>query len=87
MSSGAAEGLAMSIYPNPARDRLVLDIFGGEPPYRIRVTDMLGREVFHQPFNTMTPVISTSGWTEGIYLIQVVDVRGMRRQQLVMMKP
>ncbi|MBP6312532.1 MAG: T9SS type A sorting domain-containing protein [Flavobacteriales bacterium] len=62
------EEVVVSLYPNPASDRLVIS---GAEGSRVSIYDMLGR-VVHQGFVTGTPwSLNVSNWARGTYYVGV----------------
>ncbi|MCC3216658.1 T9SS type A sorting domain-containing protein [Chryseobacterium sp. X308] len=58
-----------NLYPNPAKDFFYLDHLPREST--ISITDMSGRKLFSQKYNEEKIKISTSAFTEGLYMVQV----------------
>jgi hypothetical protein len=58
-----------NLYPNPAKDFFYLDHLPKEST--ITITDMSGRKLFSQKYNEEKIKISTSPFTEGLYMVQV----------------
>lgn len=63
-----------SIYPNPVNDQLTLSILPPNSTYKI--TDVLGKTILEGKLNS--PVISTAGLTQGVYLLAVTNANGKR---------
>ncbi len=68
------------LYPNPASEKINLGLKNGFIQ-KIRVFDLHGKQVYfekliHQP---SIPSLDIKDWNEGMYLIQVEDVHGMKR--------
>ncbi len=59
----------MNIFPNPAGD-LVTVSTDATGSYTISVTDIMGKEVYHNSF-TGTLQIPVSNWTSGLYIAQI----------------
>lgn len=69
------EDVSVNLYPNPASDKLIVEIGPGESfsPYKIRILDIHGREVDSQnrpPKETRT-VFSCKHFSPGVYLLHV----------------
>ncbi|WP_185288505.1 T9SS type A sorting domain-containing protein [Chryseobacterium lactis] len=58
-----------NLYPNPAKDFFYLDHLPKEST--ISITDMAGRKLFSQKYHEEKVRIDTSGFTNGIYIVQV----------------
>lgn len=57
------------VYPNPAKDFFYLDHLPKEST--ISITDMAGRKLFSQKYHEEKVRIDTSGFTDGMYVVQV----------------
>lgn len=73
-------GSWFEVYPNPVDGELTVQVSGGrEGRYRVLVVDMAGRTVFEDgkaAFRNGSYRINTSGYTPGVYSIQLVDANG-----------
>lgn len=64
------------VYPNPTHAE-----FWVKTPTQnaqIKVTDILGHEVFNFTSSEMLTSISTSQWAQGIYLVSITETNGLR---------
>ncbi|QBA19972.1 T9SS type A sorting domain-containing protein [Chryseobacterium indologenes] len=68
-----------NLYPNPAKDFFYLDHLPREST--ISITDMSGRKLFSQKYNEEKIKISTSAFTEGLYMVQVKN-----REEIILTK-
>lgn len=64
-----------NLYPNPAKDFFYLDHLPKEST--ITITDMSGRKLFSQKYNEEKIKISTSAFSEGIYMVHIKNKRGI----------
>lgn len=73
-SAIADHSLAQSftIYPNPVTEQLNIEPHDFAGPYRIRITDMLGRKMYDQHCSGKTH-IQTGTWARGAYFIHISD--------------
>jgi len=64
--------LQASVYPNPTRDYIVLDI-NLDPTQQLsyRLIDLSGKEIFAQQITNSSSSISMSELSEGIYMLSV----------------
>jgi PKD repeat protein len=67
---------SVSAFPNPVHDRLILDVTGGQQPYTVQVSDMLGKVLVLQQYFEEQPVLNTGIWAEGMYHLLVRDADG-----------
>jgi hypothetical protein len=72
----AMDSLKVTVFPNPASGLLVLNIVNGQPPFTIRLIDVLGRVARQQEFFVENPVLDTQIFTNGVYRLQVLDATG-----------
>jgi hypothetical protein len=61
--------LSFSLYPNPAREQVTINLDENKPVKRILVTDLLGRQV--ASYSDINTPINISDLTKGIYLVRV----------------
>lgn len=68
-----------SIYPNPARDVVKIDLQHSITGVQhVSVTDVLGRERFSLSPFSLSETLEVSDWPDGIYLITLTDEDGSR---------
>ena len=64
-------------YPNPARDVLNLEIKGVNDEAHIQITDVSGRTMFSQKFdsgrNHINLAVSMAEWSNGMYIVQLTS--------------
>ena len=69
----------VTIYPNPANDHITIDCgtLANVSGWNIKITNLLGQEVFNQPMNTQQYVIPLNTWTgQGVYFVKIYDAQG-----------
>ncbi|HOZ30793.1 MAG TPA: T9SS type A sorting domain-containing protein [Bacteroidales bacterium] len=70
----------INIHPNPATDRIVIEISSVDIPdiYRIKITDITGRQVYSSnQLSENKIVIYTSKWQKGMYNVTVYKDKGV----------
>jgi len=65
-------GLVGKIYPNPASDRLWIELNSAESA-TITAVDMVGREVFRAEGFRSGESLSVAGWAKGLYTLRIVQ--------------
>ena len=68
----------VNIYPNPANDQITIDCgnLDNVEGWNIKITNMLGQEVFSQPMNTQQYVIPLHTWTgQGMYFVKIINAQ------------
>ena len=66
----------VNIYPNPANDQITIDCgnLDNVDGWRIKITNMLGQEVFNEPMDTQQYVIPLNTWTgQGMYFVKIIN--------------
>ena len=69
---------SVNIYPNPANDQITIDCgdLANVSGWRIKITNMLGQEVFNQPMNTQQYVVPLNTWSgEGMYFVKIINAQ------------
>ena len=67
---------SITIYPNPAKDRITINCgtLSSVTGYQIKISNLLGQEVFSTTLNQQQYSIPLNSWTgKGIYLVTVYD--------------
>ena len=73
----------MSLYPNPTKDLLHIEIGDAKAleGYRYRILDALGKEVYNELVkNTITEIPMKSLGVAGMYQLEVLDQKNARIQ-------
>lgn len=68
----------VNIYPNPANDQITIDCgnLANVVGWSIKITNMLGQEVFNQPMNTQQYVVPLNSWTgQGMYFVKIINAQ------------
>ena len=68
----------VNIYPNPANDQITIDCGNLENVvgWNIKITNMLGQEVFNQPMNTQQYVVPLNTWSgQGMYFVKIINAQ------------
>lgn len=60
-----------SIYPNPSKSRLNVNLKTLSNDARIEVLDILGKKVYSNSLNTLQNTINVSKWHSGVYLVRI----------------
>lgn len=78
------DGMLFSVYPNPASDRITLELNRDPHMAKIRVMDMLGRSVVQHTMNSRKESLDLSALASGQYLIVLEegDSRRLARIQV-----
>jgi hypothetical protein len=68
----------VTIYPNPANDQITIDCgnLTNVVGWNIKITNMLGQEVFNQPMNTQQHVVPLNSWSgQGMYFVKIINAQ------------
>jgi hypothetical protein len=68
----------INIYPNPANDQITIDCgnLDNVEGWSIKITNVLGQEVFNKPMNTQQYIIPLNTWTgQGIYFVKIINAQ------------
>ncbi|MBO7133076.1 MAG: T9SS type A sorting domain-containing protein [Bacteroidales bacterium] len=81
----SAETVGMSVYPNPFRDNLMLDVENVEGEYVVEIYDVMGRLVFDGKFNEEHVDLGNAVADEvnGVYFLKVYGGNGCRTIKVV----
>ncbi len=69
---------SVSIYPNPANDHITIDCgnIANVTNWSIKITNILGQEVFNQPMNTQQYIVPLNTWTgTGMYFVKIINAQ------------
>jgi len=73
------ETSSIFLYPNPANDQIIIDcgILADVNGWNIKITNMLGQEVFNQPLNTQQYVVPLNTFSgHGVYFVKLYNAEG-----------
>jgi hypothetical protein len=68
----------VNIYPNPANEQITIDCgnLANVVGWNIKITNMLGQEVFNQPMNTQQYVVPLNSWSgQGMYFVKIINAQ------------
>jgi hypothetical protein len=69
---------SVNIYPNPTNDQITIDCgnLANVVGWNIKITNMLGQEVFNQPMNTQQYVVPLNSWSgQGMYFVKIINAQ------------
>ena len=72
-SAQAVETGAITTYPNPVRDQLIVQTGGGKAKQMLTVTDVLGRYMVKLNVSGGRHEINTRDWAKGLYIVTVIE--------------
>ncbi|MBU3680375.1 MAG: T9SS type A sorting domain-containing protein [Flavobacterium sp.] len=68
----------VNIYPNPANDHITIDCgnLANVVGWNIKITNMLGQEVFSAPMNTQQYTVALNSWSgQGMYFVKILNAQ------------
>lgn len=74
----------VSLYPNPANNNTVIN--NVQEGSVISVTDILGKEVYHSVAQNKQIILNTSGFVNGVYILQVTSNGATTTKKLLVSK-
>ena len=66
------------VYPNPTKDQITIDCgnLDNVDGWSIKITNMLGQEVFNEPMDTQQYVIPLNTWTgQGMCFFKIINAQ------------
>ena len=75
LSLAGTGGPGMKVFPNPAKDLIVIETRSRTNEHFVVLTDMIGRVVYEQSFDDVIE-INTSLFPTGVYTISLVELSG-----------
>jgi len=79
----AGNNIQVNIYPNPAKDMLIIESLIASENSTLIITDMLGNNVKQVSFNTQHITFNIGDLNEGIYNINITNQDGAVNKRLV----
>jgi len=81
----AEKGLELvTIYPNPTKDLLHIDMTNYKQVQSVRIIDLQGKVLFETTdIREASLTVDLSAWKSGIYMVQLTDVNGARSVEIV----
>lgn len=73
----------ISVYPNPASDRLFIKILNEDKAENVRLIDNVGREVLKASFNASAGSIDISSLDPGVYFILLEGEKGVYTSKII----
>jgi hypothetical protein len=70
--TGEVPNTDVVLYPNPASDQIVLNLFGQAGVSHINISDVNGREVFRTIMEGAQLTVDISAWPPGVYVLRIL---------------
>lgn len=72
-----------SIYPNPSKSKLNINLAQNTNDTKIEVFDILGKRIHSQILTSMQSSINASRWNPGVYLVKITNKTGTQTKRFV----
>jgi uncharacterized repeat protein (TIGR01451 family) len=77
-STSGGEGLGLRLFPNPAKNYVIVETDENAIGGTLQITDITGRAIYQAIISNSKFRIPTSALTGGVYLVKVSDLNGRR---------
>jgi hypothetical protein len=69
----AKDNINISLFPNPAKEKITLKLNFFHPSQEITINNILGKSIYNQKLDGLTTTINTSNFQKGVYFLNVLD--------------
>jgi hypothetical protein len=69
------DGKSFQLWPNPVRDFLYLTVPDVSSEQTIRITDLVGKEVYNQNINDIHLSIDVKNFPPGVYILRLNSIK------------
>src|ERR1017187_3843297 len=76
----------ISIYPNPAKSCINIQLPSLDQNETLQITDVLGRKIYQQTLSEINTTIDVSKWNEGVYFYEIISNKEIARGKFVIQK-
>ncbi|PTM06502.1 MAG: hypothetical protein DA407_11750 [Bacteroidetes bacterium] len=72
-----------SIYPNPSKSKLNINLAQNNNATKVEVFDILGKRIYLQSLTSINSTINASSWNSGVYLVKITSDIGTQTKRFV----
>jgi hypothetical protein len=72
-----------SIYPNPSKSKLNINLVQNNVATKVEVYDILGKRVYANSLTDLKSSINASNWNSGVYLVKISNDLGTQTKRFV----
>ena len=72
-----------SIYPNPSKTKLNINLAQNSNSSKVEVFDILGKRIYSQSLTSMNSSLNVSRWNAGVYLVKITSDIGTQTKRFV----
>ena len=83
LSVKTAKQADFSIYPNPSKSKLNINLANQGNDAKVEVYDVLGKRIFTQSLTNLHSTINASNWNAGVYLVKITSGTGTQMKRFV----
>jgi hypothetical protein len=83
LSVKTAKQADFSIYPNPSKSKLNINLANQGNDAKVEVYDVLGKRIFTQSLTNLHSTINASSWNAGVYLVKITSGTGTQMKRFV----
>lgn len=78
-----SQELPVKVYPNPAKDEVVIELPTASDGASVALVDLQGRVIMEQRLNTNRTVLGLTGLSDGVYLLEVSNAQQNAQIKLI----
>lgn len=78
-----SETTTISLYPNPAQDKLTIKLNYFEPSLEMNITDILGKKIHSQKLDGLSTSINTTSLKSGVYIVNIINENQIISQRFI----
>lgn len=83
LSLNEINSLDFSIYPNPSKSNLNINLVKSSSATKVEVYDILGKRIHTQSLTDIRSRINSSNWNSGVYLVKITNGTGTQTKRFV----
>jgi len=83
LSLNDVKTIDFSIYPNPSKSKLNINLVQNSNATKVEVYDILGKRVYANSLTDLKPSINASSWNAGVYLVKISNDFGTQTKRFV----
>lgn len=75
--------LTFSVYPNPANEYIRITTYAAENKFNLSIINVTGKLIYEYLIGDTETVVNTTGFSKGVYIIELSDGNKVSRKKLV----
>lgn len=81
IKEASAGNSSISVYPNPAKEKLIIDLHTAETGH-VTIFDAVGKLVYQSEISR-TATVNTASWNKGLYIVKISSTKGVSTSKIV----